>query len=127
MKIGCGEIIDTRAASSDGRSGMGWPSASAAAFGLLLLLIAGVSVHDAMLVLLNREVILEFEQNPVGRWLMLAGDGDVWPFIVLKLAGTSAVCAMLLTMYRRAERFGFGIASAVACFQTLLLMYLTFA
>lgn len=104
-----------------------WPTPTTAVFVACCLWIAMVSVHDAMLVVLNDEVIVEMEQNPLGRRLIELQHGEVWLFVLLKLAGTAVVGAVLLTLYRRQQRWAFTIAAALALFQTFLLAYLVTA
>ncbi len=91
------------------------------------LLVAAVSVHDAMLVVLNADVIGEVERNPVGRWLIEVRGGDVWLFVSLKFVGTAIVCAVLVTLYEFRTRLALAAGSGVAAFQMALLWYLTFA
>lgn len=91
------------------------------------LFVAAVSVHDAMLVVLHADVICEFEQNPVGRWLIEMGGGDVGLFVSLKLMGTGMVCATLVTLYEFRTRIALAAGSSLAVFQAVLLLYLTFA
>jgi hypothetical protein len=86
-----------------------------------------VSVHDAMLVVLNADVIAEIEQNPLGRWLIELQGGEIWLFVVLKLVGTAVVCAVLVTLYQFRARLALAAGSGVAAFQMVLLCYLTFA
>jgi len=93
----------------------------------LCLLVAAVSVHDAMLVVLNADIISEVEQNPVGRWLIELQGGDVWLFVSLKLVGTAIVCAALVTLYEFRTRLALVASGGVASFQVGLLWYLTFA
>ena len=100
-------------------------TAAAFVFAGLLLFIAAVSVHDAMLVVLHDEVIAEVEENPMGRWLIERGGGDVWLFVAVKLLGTSLVCAILTALYPRWTRAAFVAAAAIACFQLGLLLYLS--
>jgi hypothetical protein len=95
-----------------------------ASFAPLLLFIAAVSVHDVALVVLNHEVILEFEQNPVGRWLIEANGGAVWTFVAVKLLFTAVVCSLLVSLFERCRRKGFAVAGGLAFFQGLLLLYL---
>ena len=102
-----------------------WPSANLLIFGVLLLFVASVSVHDAMLVALHDEIIAQVEKNPVGRWLIELARGEVWLFIVVKLAGTSVVCAVLLMLYERCKPVAFAVAAAVAGFQLGLLLFLS--
>ena len=57
-------------------------------------------MHDALLVVVHHEVIDYTEQNPLGRWLLQHGGGDVWLFVCVKFAGTAVVCAVLVILYR---------------------------
>lgn len=91
------------------------------------LFVAAVSVHDAMLVILNANVIGEVERNPVGRWLIEMQGGEVWLFVLSKLVGTAIVCAVLVTLYEFRAHLALAASSGVAAFQAGLLWYLTFA
>jgi hypothetical protein len=91
------------------------------------LFVAAVSVHDAMLIVLNRADIGEYEWNPVGRWLIELQDGEVWLFVFVKLVGTAVVCALLVTLYQFRARLALLASGGVAVFQMILLWYLTFA
>lgn len=93
-------------------------------FAICCITIALVSVHDAMLVVLYHETINELEQNPIGKWLLDIQQGDVWLFVLVKLAGTAAVCTVLISLYRRSKQLAFPIVFALAAFQSLLLVYL---
>lgn len=96
-------------------------------FGLCVLFIASISVHDAILIILNDDVIDEVEQNPLGRWLLRMQGGDVWLFVLVKLAGTAFVCAALITLYQIHRRVALAVSSALAAFQFILLVYLLLA
>jgi hypothetical protein len=88
--------------------------------------IVAVSAHDAVLVVIHHQWIEEYERNPVGRWLIQCGGGDVWLFVWTKFAGTATVCAVLVTLYRYHVPVAVTVAGAVASFQLLLLCYLHF-
>jgi hypothetical protein len=90
----------------------------------LLVLIAAISVHDAWLVVLNDQVIAEFERNPIGRWLIELNSGSVHLFVTVKLIGTSLVCGVLSTLHDSAPRIGRLVTWPIACFQLALLTYL---
>ncbi len=94
-------------------------------FSICSLFVAAVSVHDAMLVVLNQSVIVELEQNPIGSWLLQIHGGEVGLFVIAKLSGTAFVCALLIEIYRRSKGFGLAIAVPLATFQMWLLCYLT--
>ncbi len=89
------------------------------------LVIAAISVHDAALIVLNDDVIMEAERNPVGRWLLELAGGHVFPFVIVKLIGTTTVCALILAMLRYWPRRALTVSSAIAFFQVGLLTYLT--
>ena len=93
-------------------------------FFALLSFVAIVSVHDAALLVVNQEAILEFEQNPVGSWLIEMNNGSVWLFVILKLLGTSIVCAVLASIFDYSKSLGMIIVSPLATFQAMLLSYL---
>lgn len=96
------------------------------AFGFLLILVMAISVHDTVLIVVNHQIISDMEQNPIGVWLLSLNDGSVWPFVFLKLAGTSLVGAVLITIYRRHKEIGFGCTVGLAAIQVSLLLYLSF-
>ena len=93
---------------------------------MFCLFVMAVSVHDAMLVILNADIILEVERNPVGRWLIELQGGDIWLFVLTKLLGTAVVCSILVMLYEFRVRQGLLAAGGVASFQMVLLCYLMF-
>jgi hypothetical protein len=93
------------------------------AFGCICVIIAAISVHDAMLLVLHAQVL--DERNPFGRWVIDWSDGNVWPLVVLKLAGTSITCSLLILMFRWKRQLAFAAAVGVAIFQLALLAYLS--
>lgn len=99
-----------------------WPKIALA---ICVLVVAAISIHDAALIVLNDEVIRDTEQNPMGRWLIRIGDGDIFPFVVVKLLGTLLVCTTLLTMYTVWPKKALTVAAAITCFQLCLLFYLS--
>jgi hypothetical protein len=102
------------------------PAASGEATGFCaaVIFIAAVSVHDALLVAVNAEVIADVELNPLGRGL-LALCGDVWLLIAAKLMGTSVACAALVALYHQWRPASLAAAGAISCFQFVLLLYLS--
>ncbi len=94
-------------------------------FAGLLLFIAAVSVHDAMLVVLLDDLIQEFERNPVGSWLLEVAQGSVWLFVLVKLLGTSLVGAGQVMIYQWRPRMALASTGALAGFQLGLLLYLS--
>lgn len=95
-------------------------------FGFLLTIVIAISVHDAVLIVVNHQIITDMEQNPIGVWLLDLHDGSVWPFVFLKLAGTSLVGTVLITIYRRHKKIALGCTVGLAAIQVALLWYLSF-
>jgi hypothetical protein len=93
-------------------------------FAALWLFIAIVSVHDAWLVLLFSDVIVDTEQNPVGRYLLQSTGGQVWLFLSAKAAGTVIVATLLLLAYVYRPTMALALAGPLSCFQMGLLLYL---
>ena len=98
-----------------------------AVFAVCCLFVMAVSVHDAMLVVLNADIIGEFEHNPVGRWLIKLQGGEIWLFVLAKFVGTAIAIAVLVTLYELRARLALVAGGGVASFQMILLWYLTFA
>ena len=94
-------------------------------FLLCCIAITAVSVHDAVLVVLHEEVISEFEQNPLGCWLIRLQGGEVWLFVWTKLVGTALVAAVLVKIYQHHSRLALTVAAPTAVFQLILLLYLS--
>ena len=90
-----------------------------------LFVVAAVSVHDAMLLLLTDQVIAEVELNPMGRWLIKWDEGEVLLFVILKLIGTTTACALVVALFQRRPEIAFAVAASLAGFQVVLLSYLT--
>ena len=95
-------------------------------FSVCCLLVVGVSVYDAMLVVLHRSLIHAFERNPLGQWLLEVQGGDVWFFVSVKLLGTALVCAVLVMLHERRARLAGAVGGGLACVQIVLLWYLTY-
>ncbi len=98
----------------------------AVVFGACCLLVVAISVHDAMLVVLNADIISQAERNPVGKCLIELQGGDVWLFVLAKLTGTAIACSVLVTLYELRARLALVASVGVACFQMVLLCYLIF-
>lgn len=87
--------------------------------------IALISVHDAILLIVNHNVIRQVEQNPVGRWLLDMGQGEVWLFVGVKLFSTSVVVTALIAIREWNQRKANHVLAGVLIFQLGLLWYLS--
>jgi len=96
-------------------------------FRLVWLFIIAVSMYDAYLVLQLRDVIHTTERNPLGLALLELAGGDVWLFLLVKVAGTIVACTLLLILFKVDWKLGLAIASIMAVLQFALLLFLQFA
>lgn len=96
-------------------------------FLITISLIGLVSLYDTWLIFQFRSVIDSTEENPVGRWLIEIGHGDVGVFIRAKLAGTLCVLSTLCALQLYRSRFVMPVTTSVASYQTGLFFYLTLA
>jgi hypothetical protein len=95
------------------------------AFWAMWIIVGAISCYDAWLVQRYQFSILVLEENPLGRWLLEAGSGEVVLFVRAKLAGTLIVLSVLAALYRYCRRLAQPTAVALAAFQLGLLIYLT--
>ena len=96
-------------------------------FAALWLFVIFVSVFDGYLVLQQRDLLPEFEQNPVGRALIKLNGGQVWYLLTVKLTGTIAAGGLMLLTYGCSPRIGLTVTALIAGVQLWLLAYLLLA
>jgi hypothetical protein len=94
------------------------------AFGIILFFVGGVSMYDGYLVVRTGDMILDFEQNPVGRYLIQCNNGDPSIFLRVKAASTMVVLTVLAEMHRYSRRLASPVAFGLAVFQSALLIFL---
>ena len=97
---------------------------SGALVDFLCFIIGIISAIDLYWIGKTRAVIAEYEQNPVGTYLIAVDGGDVSLFMAANFAGTIAALYIILTLKRLKFRHTVLIASVIALAQILLLIYL---
>ena len=90
----------------------------------MLIFVGLVSLYDGYLVIRTGDMIRDFEQNPVGLYLINADHGDSTLFLITKGAGTLLVLISLTVLYRRWKPVAFPVAFAILLFQAGLLIFL---
>ncbi|WP_146373605.1 hypothetical protein [Symmachiella macrocystis] len=93
---------------------------------LATIIIGGVSAVDTYWTFKNQDFLYQYEQNPVGRWLMEQDGGDVALFMTFKMVGTLVVMCTIPLLYRFRAKWGITAGASVAGFQCLLFVYLNF-
>lgn len=93
-------------------------------FIICCIIIVLVSAIDIYWLVRNSEVILEYEKNPVGTWLINKDNGSVALFTSLKVLGTFIVITTLSTLYYLHAIKTIIMASILALLQLILLCVL---
>ena len=93
-------------------------------FEFLCLIIVAVSTVDFYYLGKTRCVIMELEQNPVGRYLIELDKGDISIFMAAKFFGTIVALYLLFKLKNLGLKHIFLITSIVALAQIILLIYL---
>lgn len=89
--------------------------------------VVAVSIYDGWLLIKNESVILDFEKNPVCKFLIECDGGRVDLLIQWKAVGTTLVFLLLKTINLVWSRWALLVASSLAFFQAILLGILTLA
>ena len=95
-------------------------------------IIATVAAYDIQLTIRYASFLKQYEQNPIGRWLMnldrigMNTEPDLALFLVLKAVGTFTVLLVILALVRWRARVGHPVGLGVSAFQLWLACYLTF-
>ena len=108
-----------------------WPIAilSVASY---LAIISTVAVYDMHLTIRYSLSLKQYEQNPIGRWLMdldrlgMNTLPDLTLFLSLKAIGTISVLIVIVGLVRWRARIGHPVGFGVATFQIALAYYLTY-
>lgn len=93
-------------------------------FILCCVIIVTVSAIDIYWLIRNSNVILEYEQNPMGTWLIHKDNGSVALFTSVKMLGTFLVITILSTLYRVHALKTLIVSGILALLQLILLCYL---
>lgn len=94
-------------------------------FCLKCLFIAGVSLFDAWLIAVHADLITETEQNPIGKYLLEIGNGDITLFVIAKAVGTLVVLTALIALWKFLRPIAFPVVNGITSIQVWLLWYLT--
>lgn len=89
-----------------------------------VLFVGGVSFYDGYLVIRTGDMIVEYEKNPVGLYLIKFNHNDPSLFLRLKAAGTILVLSALIALHRRSPRMAAPVWGALVFFQSGLMVCL---
>lgn len=88
------------------------------------IIIVGISAYDLYLSVKYSAELYSVELNPLGRYLIELGGGDVSLFMGVKLAGTGLSLGLLALIYRGDKKIAHAIIFPIMILQILLLAYL---
>ena len=88
------------------------------------LIIVCISAYDLYLAVKYSADLYSVELNPLGRYLIELGGGDVSLFMGVKLAGTGVALGLLALTYRANKKIAHAIIFPIALLQILLIAYL---
>ncbi|MGE3314807.1 MAG: hypothetical protein AB7O26_06780 [Planctomycetaceae bacterium] len=89
-----------------------------------VMFVGAVSLYDGYLVIRTGELIVDFERNPVGLYLIRFNHNDPSLFLRLKAAGTILVLTALVTLHRCSPRIATPVWGALVFFQSGLMICL---
>lgn len=93
-------------------------------FTICCIVIILISAIDIYWLIKNADLILHYEKNPIGLWLINKDNGSVALFTSLKVIGTFIVIGTLIVLYKIHAYKTMIIACVLAIFQLFLLCYL---
>lgn len=93
-------------------------------FATMWLAIGLISSIDLYWAIKNQDLMLEMEENPIGRWLLFKDDGDVALFMGVKMAGTTLALGILIFLYHYRKRLAWISIITLTILQFYLLHYL---
>ena len=93
-------------------------------YSLLWLFVGYVSSYDMYLAIKNQNILLENEQNPIGRYLIIEDGGSVALFMSVKFFGTVLTLGFLSLLYKYKENWAWISMIALCFFQFILLCFI---
>lgn len=95
-------------------------------FTIQWLIIGIISAIDCYWSIRLQDTLYQYEQNPLGKWLIEMGGGDVALFMMVKMIGTIVALGSLVLLYKYKRVFAHISCTCVCFFQIILLLYLTY-
>ena len=93
-------------------------------YAVMWLAIGIISSIDIYWAIVNQDMIMELEENPIGRYLIEKDDGSVALFMCIKVTGTVIALGSLVVLYHWKKKYAWPIIIALTIAQFWLLNYL---
>ena len=94
-------------------------------YAAMWLIIGIISSIDIYWAITNQDMMMELEENPVGRYLIEKDDGSIALFMCVKVAGTVIALGSLVILYHWKKKYAWPIIIALTIAQFWLLHYLS--
>jgi hypothetical protein len=93
-------------------------------YGIMWLAIGIISSVDVYWSIVNQDMMMELEENPIGRYLIEKDDGSIALFMCIKVAGTIIALGVLVVLYHWKRKYAWPIIIVLTIAQFWLLNYL---
>ena len=93
-------------------------------YSVMWLAIGIISSIDIYWSITNQHMLMEMEENPVGRYLIHREDGSIALFMSIKVAGTILALGILVSLYHWKKKYAWPTIITLTVAQFLLLSYL---
>lgn len=95
-------------------------------FWFVFTIVLMVSSVDLYLLIRYERVIMDTEENALGRWLIKMDSGSIALFSALKMFGTCLSLMIYKKIFLASRKLGYTVGSFVLAFQVWLFCYLLF-
>ena len=94
-------------------------------YSAMWLAIGIISAVDIYWSITNQQMLMDLEENPIGRYLIQKENGSIALFMCIKVAGTITALGVLVFLYHWKRRYAWPIITALTIAQFFLLSYLS--
>jgi len=93
-------------------------------YAVMWMAIGIISSVDVYWAIANQDMMMELEENPIGRYLIGLDGGSIALFMSLKVAGTIIALGALVFLYHWKQQYAWPIIVTLTVAQFFLLSYL---
>jgi cytochrome b subunit of formate dehydrogenase len=93
-------------------------------YAVMWMAIGIISSVDIYWAIANQDMMMELEENPIGRYLIGVDDGSIALFMSVKVAGTIIALGSLVFLYHWKQKYAWPIIITITLAQFFLLSYL---
>jgi len=93
-------------------------------YAVMWMAIGIISSIDVYWAIVNQDMMMEVEENPVGRYLMGMKGGGIALFMSVKVAGTIIALGALVFLYHWKQKYAWPTIITITIAQFFLLSYL---